>query len=103
MESMYTSKVNGLQKQLDTNIAKVKDSDKHIKHLRKREAAAKEDVVKVKNTLTENMRNYDDLVSTLQREKRDLENTLRHTQYESTQQITNLENQYNEMEKVCFF
>lgn len=98
---MYTSKVNGLQTQLEKYETKAKESDKHIKLLRKREAAAKEEMVKVKNQMAELRFNYDDLVSSLQSEKRDLENMLRQTQYESTQQITSLENQYSEMEKAC--
>ena len=47
MESMYQMKLNHLTKQLDNTMVKQKDTEKYLKHYRKKEAAEKEECVKV--------------------------------------------------------
>lgn len=101
IHSMFTAKVYNLEKQLDTSTSKMRDLDKHLKHVRKREAIEKQQLAKVKNEIGQQKRKYDDLVNTLQRANKDLENSLRQTSNQKNTEITNLTYQYNDLEKVC--
>lgn len=47
LEQLYQGKLKGAQSQLDASNAKAKEQEKFIKHVRKRSAADKEELVKV--------------------------------------------------------
>lgn len=103
MEEMYTTKVKQLQKQVDIGSDKVREMDKHLKLVRKREAAQKLELVKTKNNLAQQKRVFDDHISQLQFNNINLEEALRQTHRELTEKITELNNQYNQMEQVRLY
>lgn len=103
MEEMYTTKVKQLQKQVDSGSDKIREMDKHLKHVRKRGAVEKLELVKTRNMLSQQKREYDDHISQLQRNNVDLENALRQTQRTLTEKITELNNQYNQMEQKFIY
>lgn len=98
MESMYTAKVNQMQKQLDIANQKVRDTDKHLQHVRKREVAEKTELVKVKNQLAQLRRSTEDQICQLQRDNTDLTESLRQSESMHDRQLTELTQQYQELE-----
>ncbi|XP_037924951.1 mitotic spindle assembly checkpoint protein MAD1 isoform X2 [Hermetia illucens] len=77
MEIMYNSKTASLQQQCDFTASKVLDLEKHLAALRKREANAKQDLVKTKNSLNQQKQIYEDTIYTLQKENKELEEKCR--------------------------
>lgn len=98
MESMYTAKVNQMQKQLDIANQKVRDTDKHLQYVRKREVAEKTELVKVKNQLAQLRRSTEDQICQLQRDNTDLTESLRQSESMHDRQLTELTQQYQELE-----
>lgn len=96
---MYTAKVASLQKQLDSSTQKMRDSDKFLKHLRRRDAASKEDLVKVQGQLAQQKCQFDETIGALQRAKTDTEETLRRVKYDLNEQLTNWSHQYQNLEE----
>lgn len=99
METMYASKVSSLQKQLDSATSKLRESDKHVKHLRRRDASSNEELVKAKNEYAQQRCKYEETIGSLQRAKADAEDALRHCHFESNEQLANLTHQYHELNK----
>lgn len=69
MEHMYRTKVASLEKQLECSEAKMRDSDKHLKLLRRREKDSQAAAVKAQHALAEQRCAHDDTVGQLQRAK----------------------------------
>lgn len=94
MESMYSVKVASLQKQIDSNTFKLRESDKYLKHLRRRDASSKEELVKATNQLAQQKCQFDEANSLLQRGKAEAEETVRHLRYEITSKLATAEHQF---------
>lgn len=97
-EYMYKTKVTSLERQLDSSEAKLRDSDKHLKLLRRRDASSQAEAVKAKRQLAEQKCGYEEAVQTLQRAKQTVEETLRDTQNDMSQKIGQLQQQIAELE-----
>lgn len=101
IEYMYKSKVASLEKQLASSESKLSDSDKHLKLLRRRDAASQALAVKAKHQLTEQRCTFDEHIAQLQRAKHDVETQLRDTQASLGEQLAQLQQHSDELEKIC--
>lgn len=99
MEAMYSAKIASLQKQLDSSTQKLRESDKFVKHLRRRDASSKEDLVKAKGQLAQQKCLYDETIGNLQRAKSETEEKLRRVEYDLNDQIENWSHQYQNVEE----
>ncbi|XP_055380040.1 mitotic spindle assembly checkpoint protein MAD1 [Condylostylus longicornis] len=87
MENLYSAQVTELKKQCEFSSDKVLDMEKHLKLLRKREATAKQDLIKIKGELDQMKQSYEDKVYTLQRTNCEMEENTRHLQHRLTNEI----------------
>lgn len=99
MEYMYKTKVQSLEKQLESNDAKLRDSDKHLKLLRRRDAASQAEASKAKHQLAEQRCSHEAAIGQLQRAKQEVEEQLRDTHNDLSAQLAMLSQQYEELEK----
>lgn len=75
-ESMLQDKVTQLTKQVDYTTKKAGDLEKHIQVLRKREADAKDDLLRAASSLKKARHQHEDQAAELRRKNQELEETL---------------------------
>lgn len=90
LEKLYDGRFKAMQNELDRSIAKNKDYEKLVKHMRKRSAHEKDELVKVKNEMAQQKQNYDEIVNALRVSNRDLESTNRETAHQLRTEISTL-------------
>ncbi|KAM7342651.1 mitotic arrest-deficient 1 isoform 2-T2 [Cochliomyia hominivorax] len=76
-EILYENRVSELKKQCDFSSGKIQDLEKHMQVLRKREYAAKQEVLKAQNEAQQQKHGYEDMILKLQRAKHDVEENAR--------------------------
>lgn len=90
LEKLYDGRFKSMQSELDRSVAKNKDYEKMVKHLRKRSANEKDELVKAKNELAQQKQNYDEIVNALRVTNRDLESTNRENAHQLRTEISSL-------------
>lgn len=100
METVYIAKVKGLENQLDKKSEKIVDLEKHLKFVRKREAALNAEMTKLRSQCLLDKQNHNELVSELQRTNKALENKCRKIEHDMGVALTNLQRQYKDLETV---
>lgn len=100
MESVYTVKVRGLENQLEKQSEKIVDLEKHLKFVRKREAALNAEMTKLRGQSLLEKQNYNESLNELQKTNKALENKCRKIEHELSGALTNLQRQYKDLEKV---
>lgn len=90
LEKLYDGRFKSMQNELDRSTAKNKDYEKMLKHMRKRSAQEKSDLVKVKNEMAQQKQNYDEIVNALRVSNRDLESTNRENAHRLRTEISTL-------------
>lgn len=100
METVYVVKVKGLENQLEKSTVKIVDLEKHLKFVRKREAALNNDMTKLRAQCLVDKQNYNDAISELQKLSKSWENKCRKIEHEMGCAFTNLQRQYKDLEKV---
>lgn len=73
MEVLYESKVSELKKQCNFSSDKILDYEKHMQVLRKREQAAKHEVIRMQKELNEQKHTFEDALHKMERSKLDAE------------------------------
>lgn len=99
MEYMYKTKVHSLEKQLKSSEAKLHDSDKHLKLLRRRDAASQAEASRAKHQIAELRCSHDTAIGQLQRAKQEVEEQLRDMHNELGAQLVQQRQRYDELEK----
>lgn len=100
MEQVYVVKVKGLENQLEKSTEKIADLEKHLKFVRKREAALNSEMTKVRAQSLVEKQSYSDTVSDLQKQNKSLENKCRKIEHEMGCSVASLQRQYKDSEKV---
>lgn len=100
MENLYSDKVAGLQKQLDRSTNKTAELEKHLKLLRRRQAAEKEELVKVKNQMNQQKQSFEEQIGAMHKTNQELEHTLRKIKYELGSSNAALQEQLKQIETV---
>lgn len=90
LEKLYDGRFKSMQAELDRSVAKNKDYEKMVKHLRKRGAHEKDELVKAKNELAQQKQNYDEIVNALRVKNRDIESTNRENAHQLREEISSL-------------
>lgn len=103
MEYMYKTKLATLEKQLESSESKLRDSDKHLKILRKRDAASKADTVRAQTALAEQKCAYEEQLGAALRGKHDAEVALRDTQAELQYQVAQQQQRCEELERAAAY
>ncbi|XP_073813448.1 mitotic arrest-deficient 1 [Musca autumnalis] len=76
-ETLYESRVTELKKQCDFSSNKIQDLEKHMQLLRKREHAAKQDLIKAQSELQQQKHGYEEVIIKLQKAKHEVEENAR--------------------------
>ncbi|XP_005179030.1 mitotic spindle assembly checkpoint protein MAD1 [Musca domestica] len=76
-ETLYESRVSELKKQCEFSSNKIQDLEKHMQLLRKREHAAKQDLIKAQSDLQQQKHGYEEVIIKLQRAKHEVEENAR--------------------------
>lgn len=90
LEKLYEGRFKSMQTELDRSNAKNKDYEKLVKHMRKRSAHEKDELVKVKSEMAQQKQNYDEIVNALRVTNRDLESTNRENAHRLRTEISTL-------------
>lgn len=98
LEQLYEGRLKSTQTELERSLAKNKDYEKMVKHMRKRSVGEKDEVVKVKNEMAKQKQNYDEIVNTLRCTNRDLETNIRESVHSLNTTISSLSLQLSETE-----
>ncbi|XP_037945994.1 mitotic spindle assembly checkpoint protein MAD1 isoform X2 [Teleopsis dalmanni] len=80
LEAMYQIQVKDLQKQIDFSANKIQDAETHLQTVRKREQAAKQELLRMQRELNHLKHNSEDTIQKLQKAKYEIETEARQVQ-----------------------
>lgn len=72
LEILYRSKIDTLKTELDHNVYKVSDMDKHLTAIRKRESQQREELTRVRNEMNSLKQKYEEQIDELEKENHEL-------------------------------
>lgn len=90
LEQLYDGKLKNLQTQLDASVTKNTEYEKMVKFMRKKGAADKEALVKMKTEMSKQKQKYDEIVETLRKNSQDVGNNAREVIHDLNTQISSL-------------
>lgn len=99
-EIVYENRVSELKKQCDFSSGKIQDVEKHMQVLRKREYAAKQELLKVQNEFQQQKHKYEDIILKLQKAKHEVEENARLIQNSMANELSDYKRHAEKMELV---
>lgn len=90
LEQLYEGRVKNIQSELDRSVDKNTEYEKILKHFRKKSAAEKDELVKLKNEMAKQHQSYNDIIDSLRTSNRDLESANRETAHRLNAEISSL-------------
>ncbi|XP_065370340.1 mitotic spindle assembly checkpoint protein MAD1 [Calliphora vicina] len=97
-EILYENRVSELKKQCDFSSGKIQDLEKHMQVLRKREYAAKQEMLKAQSEVQQQKHGYEDMILKLQRSKHDVEENARLIQNSMANELSEYKRHAEKME-----
>lgn len=99
MEHLYKTKVTSLEKQLECCEAKLHDSDKHLKLVRRREKDSQAAAVKAQHALVEQRCAHEEAIAQLLRERQEADGNAREAHSDLEQQLDACMRRCDELER----
>lgn len=99
MEQLYKSKVASLEKQLECSEAKLRDSDKHLKLVRRREKDSQAAAVKAQHALAEQRCAHEEAIAQLLRARHEADAKVREAFSDLEQQLDASQRRCDELER----
>lgn len=98
---LYENRVTELKKQCDFSAGKIQDLEKHMQILRKREYAAKQEMLLAQKETQQQKHDYEDIILKLQRAKHDVEENARLIQNGMANELSEYKRHSEKLELVC--
>lgn len=100
LEILYKNKIDSLKTQLDHNVYKVSDMEKHLASIRKREQHQREELTRVKNDMNSMKQRYEERIEDMEKENHDLMEDYHIEKSEMTNELSDMNRRLTETEEM---
>lgn len=100
LEILYKTKIDTLKTQLDHNVYKVNDMEKHLSSIRKREQHQREELTRVKNDMNSMKQRYEERIDDLEKENHELTEDYHIEKSEMANELSEMNRRLTETEEM---